>query len=162
MRPFCVWYLPSEETIGNGALCSHDLNFKGHILEILVSRKRWELSQNCVMTSSEVDIRHKFHHCKWCTPWPWPLLSRSNIFYICYKKFREHWMSPADLPRLARPPQSSCYCFLVVERIRYFCICPKSFHVKWQKAIASIQCYQLWIIEHSTGAYSMRISVDLF
>ena len=56
--------------------------FQGQIFQILLSQKLWDLVQTCVIRSFYIFIfAIELRRCKSCTtPWPWPSVSRSNIW----------------------------------------------------------------------------------
>ena len=74
------------------------LSFQGHTFAPLISRKRWELSQDCVSILGKWRLpRFKFAI-------EWNIVNLTSIFKVKYF----HVMY---LPRLARPPPWSCSCY---------------------------------------------------
>ena len=63
-------------------------SLKATHFEMWISRKLVNVSSSVYDFYRNRYFAIEWNHCEWCTPWPWPSFSRSNIFLLCncYKK----------------------------------------------------------------------------
>ena len=136
--------------------------FQSQTFQTLISPKCWQLAKMRIVTSLEVDIRHRKHHCECCTPRPWPIFSRYTIWNAnnseMVKAIAEFWNNFYILPssdtiadvvlhhfQLHFQGQTFlCYSF-AIEVVQWRWMSPQELARLVRPSSLSCACFQYWL-----------------